>query len=199
VFKESSREFWCITSLQTVLMDYWLCWGFVSVGKWIAEHCHSSFSLFSVFLSLSSFSISLGETVITMKVVNSTLSSFLLWFYWRVYELPLPTPYWRMNNTAHIITFIYLIFYKYISSNLCQVFILALSYITEELYSIRYLVSTSMFEHFEFIAPYQKVCKLVNHIEKWILYNVLYGNCIRLFWYLTHFMKIFCNNSTVYV
>lgn len=48
-------------------------------------------------------------------------------------------------------------------------------------------------EHCEDTAPYGKDCKLVNSIEEWVLYNVLYGNCIELFLYLTHSIKTFCN------
>lgn len=37
-------------------------------------------------------------------------------------------------------------------------------------------------EHFEYIAPYGRDYELVNSTEEFILYNVLNGNCIGLFY-----------------
>lgn len=73
-----------------------------------------------------------------------------------------------------------------------------ISFITELRYwgTLQYLfpnLNLNATEHFEYIAPYKKDCKLVNSIEEWLLYNVLNGNCIELFLYLTHSIKTFCN------
>lgn len=73
-----------------------------------------------------------------------------------------------------------------------------ISFITELHYGavLQYLffdLNLNATEHFEHIAPYGKDCKLVNSIEEGVLYNVLNGNCIGLFLYLTHSVETFCN------
>lgn len=103
-----------------------------------------------------------------------------------------PPPTGDEHHSWHIIDLHCLTFYEWISSTLYPI-----SSITELYYCgvLQYffadlnLIAT---EHFEYIASYGKDCKLVNSIEEWVLYNVLNGNYIGLFLYLTHSIKTFC-------
>lgn len=104
-----------------------------------------------------------------------------------------PLPGMSTSRSTPHITIVCLRFYEWVSSTVCPI-----SFNTEQHYcaDLQYLfpdLNLNATEHFEYIAPLEKDCKLVNSIEEWVLYNVLNGNCIELFLYLTHSIKTFCN------
>lgn len=183
-------------SLQTAVMNYWLYWGLVSVGKWVAEVLWTFSLCFSTSLSLSFsvyISFFLWERVLTIKVMNSTLNSFLLRLWWCVHEVLQPQPLLRMSIThAHHRSYCLSEVLQILSTLYPILFITELHYCGALQYFFTVL-SLNATEHFEYVAPYGQDCKLVNSIEEWDLYDVLNGNCIGLFLYVTHSVKTFCN------
>lgn len=123
-----------------------MCWGLISVRKQIADALRTLCFSLSLFLCLSPplgfFLFLFLYMVLTMKV-NSTLTLYLLWFYWCVREILLLCPWLKGEYySLHIIGLHCLCFASGFRLHYIQ-FHLLLTWITTEFYSICSLISTS--------------------------------------------------------
>lgn len=124
----------------------------------------------------------LKEMVITIKVMDPPFSSFQYDCMGCIWDLPLS----QLNLTAGSLPCA--LFYGWISSP---------PHPDPRHYCDRYRTSPSIIrhatEHFEHKNWWERFYKLVNHVEKWGLYNVLNGNCLGLFLYLTPSISPVCS------
>lgn len=144
---------------------------------------------FTVCLSLLFFLFSLGNGTHYKSDNLSFKLILLMTVKWCIREVLQPTPYQGQASLMahHRSPLSYILWVDFISiiSNFIYYWMHCRG-VLQYFFTDLNLIAT---ECFEYIAPYGKDCKLVNSIEEWVLYNVLNGNCVGLFLYLTHSVK----------